>query len=274
VTHAVDLRAYYARIGYDGVADATLATLRALHRLHPQAIAFENLSALLGEPVPLALPALQAKLLGGERGGWCFEHNLLLRAVLQDLGFDVAGLAAQVLWQQPADVRRPRSHMLLRVEVGADSYLADVGFGGLTLTAPLRLMADLEQDTPHGRFRLRAEGHGYSLWAQLPQGWRALYRFDLQPQLPIDYEYANWYLATHPDSLFRQSLVVARVAADGRHTLQDGRYQFHSTQGHSDAGSVNSVPELRALLAARFGIHAPAGAAAEARLAALLAGKR
>ena len=39
--------------------------------------------------------------------------------------------------------------MALLVDVGGVTYLADVGFGGQVLTAPLRLRADVEQETPH-----------------------------------------------------------------------------------------------------------------------------
>jgi N-hydroxyarylamine O-acetyltransferase len=174
-----DLGAYFARIGYAGDARPDLGTLRELHLRHPQAIAFENLSPLLAQPVPLDLAALQAKLVHARRGGWCFEHNLLFMAVLRELGFAVTGLAARVLWMQSPETVSPRSHMLLQVDIGGDSYIADVGFGGLSLTAPLQLVADLEQQTPHGSFRLERTTDGYRLWAQLPQGWRVLYQFDL-----------------------------------------------------------------------------------------------
>lgn len=36
----------------------------------------------------------------------------------------------------------------------AATYIADVGFGGLTLTAPLQLIPAIEQPTPHETFRL------------------------------------------------------------------------------------------------------------------------
>src|SRR5581483_8518947 len=80
---SVDLDAYFARVGYDGPRKATLDTLRALHRLHPQAIAFENLSPLLGDPVPLDAAALHDKMVRNGRGGYCFEHNLLFASVLR-----------------------------------------------------------------------------------------------------------------------------------------------------------------------------------------------
>lgn len=50
-----ELDAYFARIGNAGERTPTLATLRAVHARHAEAIAFENLSPLLGLPVPLDL---------------------------------------------------------------------------------------------------------------------------------------------------------------------------------------------------------------------------
>ena len=98
MSESIDLDAYLARIGYDGLRTATLETLTALHALHPSAIPFENLDVLLGRPINLDLPALEAKLVHGGRGGYCFEHNTLMAAALQALGFKVTGLAARVQW--------------------------------------------------------------------------------------------------------------------------------------------------------------------------------
>src|SRR5579862_8685786 len=150
---APDLEAYCRRIGYAGPRTATFDTLAALHRLHPQAIPFENLDTLLKRPVALGAAAFERKMMSGGRGGWCFEHNLLLGGVLEALGFGVTGYAARVLWGVPEGVTRARTHMLLGVDCD-QPYIADVGFGGLTLTGPLRLVADVEQATPHETFRL------------------------------------------------------------------------------------------------------------------------
>src|SRR5690349_18979985 len=99
----IDLAAYFHRIGYDGPRTATLDTLRSLHRLHPQAITFENIDPFLHRPVELEHTALQRKLLSGVRGGYCFEHNILFMHVLRAIGFDVSGLAGRVLWGMPED---------------------------------------------------------------------------------------------------------------------------------------------------------------------------
>ena len=42
IDERIDLDAYFARVGYTGARTATLETLRALHGLHPAAIAFER----------------------------------------------------------------------------------------------------------------------------------------------------------------------------------------------------------------------------------------
>src|SRR5690606_38423902 len=100
-------------------------------------IPFENLDVLAGRPIRLDLASLQAKLIGARRGGYCFEQNLLFAAVLAACGFAVTPLAARVRYRTNRVL--PRTHMLLRVEVGARRFIADVGFGaeGLLLPVPL-----------------------------------------------------------------------------------------------------------------------------------------
>src|SRR5512140_282609 len=123
-----DLDSYFHRIGCaGGPRAATLDTLRTLHLHHAQAIAFENLDPLQGQPVKLELPAIEHKLVHSGRGGYCFEHNLLFSKVLEALGFRVSGLSARVIWNAPEGAIRPRGHMLLRVDLGDEPYIADVG---------------------------------------------------------------------------------------------------------------------------------------------------
>ncbi len=74
----IDIDSYLARIGHVGPRIPALSTLCAIHALHPAAIPFENLDPLLDRPVSLDLEALQQKLVGSRRGGYCFEQNTLL----------------------------------------------------------------------------------------------------------------------------------------------------------------------------------------------------
>lgn len=268
---AIDLDAYFSRVGYGGPRQATLETLRELHALHPAAIPFENLNPLLGWPVALDAAALQSKLIEGGRGGWCFEHNTLFRHVLEALGFGVTALAARVLWNAaPEAPVGPRSHMLLRVEAGGEAYLADVGFGGNVLTGPLRLEPHLEQATPHEPHRLIPFDGGYVLEMLATGEWKPLYRFTLEPQLPADYEVSSWYLCHHPASIFRQTLMCARATAQARYALRGNTLAVHHG-GATEKRLLTSAGALRSALENEIGLRLPESADLDAALARIAA---
>lgn len=261
-----DLTAYLRRIGYSGPTTPTLATLTSVAEHHPAAIAFENLDAYLRRPMALDSASLQRKLVHGGRGGWCFEHNLLLGTALTTLGFNVVGLGARVLWNAPRDVVGARSHMVLFIDLDGQRFIVDGGFGGLTLTAPLRLEADLEQPTPHGAFRLRRAESDFVLEAQLPGQWRPLYRFELTPQRLADYEVSNWYLCHHPASIFLAGVMAARSIPGARLALHGCELTTYHTGRASDRRVIASGRELRHLLESTFGINVPPGADVDAAL--------
>lgn len=264
-----DLDAYCRRIGYGGPRAATLEVLRALHALHPQAIAFENLDPLLGRPVSLELPALERKLVHERRGGWCFEHNLLFAAVLESFGFAVRRLAARVLWNAAPGAVTPRSHMLLAVDLDGERWIADVGFGGLTLTAPLALAIGRAQATTHERFRLLEDDEHFVAQAELQEQWTPLYRFDLQRQHVADYAVSNWYLSHHPQSHFLTGLMAARVEPGVRYALRDNRLAVHRIGEPSRSRRLDSAAGLRRAHEGELAIALPDASGLDALLARL-----
>jgi N-hydroxyarylamine O-acetyltransferase len=249
----LDLERYFERIGYDGDRSATTATLNAIAAHHARSIPFENLDPFLGTPNRLDLESLQRKLVESRRGGYCFEQNLLLRAVLLELGFEVTALAARVLWGSTStDVINPRSHMLLVVDVEGDRRIIDVGFGGMTLDTTLRLETNTVQDTPLEPVRLLDLRGDYLLEALVGDEWRPIYRFDLTPQHPVDYEAPNWYLSTWPGSHFVTGLLAARVAEGRRYALNGTRFTVHPLGGESVRLELTSADELRKCLESEF----------------------
>jgi N-hydroxyarylamine O-acetyltransferase len=267
----LDLDAYFHRIGYAGDRKPTLETLAALHELHPTAIPFENLDTLRGAPIRLDLDSLERKLVLQRRGGYCFEQNLLFTHVLTKLGFRVIGLSARVLWERQDDAPRPRTHMALLVPVGGDTYVCDVGFGGLTMTGPLRLGTDVEQSTPHETFRIARSSGEYMPQARIRGEWRSLYSFDLQQQLQTDIEVLNFFVAQHPESPFRSRLMAA--LRDGARTLKlrDAELTIQHRDGAREQRMLRSVHELRRVLGELFKIDVPIDAALDAALAKLVA---
>ncbi len=252
-----DLDAYFKRIRYTGPRTPTLSTLRAIHALHPAAIPFENLNPLLRIPVTLDTASLQAKLIHSKRGGYCFEQNLVLKNALESIGFPVTGLAARVIWNKSDDAITSRSHMVLLVEVEGEQYIADVGFGGQTLTAPLRLELDTEQETPHEPYRLIEHDGDFLLQAKIRDEWKSMYRFDLQRQYLVDYEVSSWYLSNHPQSAFVTGLRVARAVPGRRFNLLGKELTTHTLGAQSKTHTLTSVDELCDTLETIFGIELP-----------------
>src|SRR5579872_1105532 len=188
---AIDLRAYAERIEYKGDFAPTLDTLRAVHLAHATHIPFENLDILLGRPIRLDLESITAKLIHGRRGGYCFEQNALLAAVLETAGFRVKRLAARV--RMGATEVRPRSHMLLLVEAEDErSWLADVGFGGEGLLLPVALKPGQSERHFDWQYRVVMNDGLYVLQSLRPEGWFDLYCFTLEEQYPVDYEVSNY----------------------------------------------------------------------------------
>ncbi|MDX8480334.1 arylamine N-acetyltransferase [Mesorhizobium sp. VK24D] len=266
-----NLDAYFARIGYSGPTDSSLATLRSLHLAHPQAIPFENIDPLMGVSVGLDPASLQNKVFKHGRGGYCFEHNLIFMHALEALGFAVSGLAARVLWGQSDDAVTARSHMLLRVDFDGKTYIADVGFGGLTLTAPLLLEPGLEQQTPHETFRIVESADHFRLQANIGGAniggdWRTLYRFDMQRAYEVDYQVSSHFLSTHPSSHFLSTLVAARALPDRRYGLRNNRLSIHHLGGRSEQREIATAAELADVLENQLAIIIPDRAAFEARL--------
>jgi len=56
---------------------------------------FENLDPHRGIPVSLVQEDLERKLVHERRGGYCFEHNLVLTSALEHLGFTVEPMLAR-----------------------------------------------------------------------------------------------------------------------------------------------------------------------------------
>lgn len=250
----MDIAAYFKRIGYNGPQAVSSAVLADIVLQHAMSIPFENLDAYLGQRVSLEPEAVERKLVFGGRGGWCFEQNLLLGTALREMGFDVIDLAGRVVWGRPADVVVPRTHRLLCVRLDGREWLVDVGFGGQTLTGVLDLSSAEPQTTPHEPFRVRAVGSERMLESLINGKWTSLCRFDMHPQLPVNFEAANHQLVHDPASHFTQDLRASRASASGRHALRGLELAFHARDGGTQRSELTSVEAVFTALQEIFGL--------------------
>jgi N-hydroxyarylamine O-acetyltransferase len=248
----VDLDAYLARIGLSG-----RPPLATLHRAHVCSIPFENLDPLTGMPISLEPAALRRKLIDDRRGGYCFEHNLLLMGALEALGAHVDLLLARVRWGVPAGVTPPRTHLVLRVQRHGQTLLADAGFGAGTLLEPIPFGPGEPYEQSGWRFRLIEEEADLVLQTEDQGVWRDVYAFETRPVPRIDVELSNWFTATHPESRFVRGLIVARQAQDGtRISLSDWTGRLVLTVQTADRAEVTEVDreEIPAVLEDRFAL--------------------
>ncbi|WP_408951095.1 arylamine N-acetyltransferase family protein [Lysobacter sp. Hz 25] len=253
-----ELTTYLQRLGYRSAPLPTLHSLRELQRRHTAEFPFETLATLLRMPVPIGLASLERKLLHEGRGGYCFELNRMFLALLQQLGYDARGLTGRVLMGGPEDALPARTHLLVLVTIEGVRYIADVGFGGMVPTAPLRLDSEEEQTTPHESYRVEPRDGQYLLRAQVADEWRAMYVFDLQRQVDIDFEVANWYVSAHPESPFLGQLFVARTGEGLRKTFNNGSFAVHRLGQDSVRRELTDADSVIEVLGAEFGIRVPA----------------
>lgn len=250
----IKLNAYFDRIHYKGSSDATLETLMEIHRLHPKYIPFENLNPLTGKKVSLKIEDIFEKLVESKRGGYCFEQNTLFKEMLTAIGFKVSGLWGRVVWNNDSMIVPARTHMLLLLLLDGQQYIADVGFGSMTLTAPLLFSSDIVQETQHGIFRIIQKEKFYILQVLQQKEWRPIYHFYTEVLEPIDYEVANWYVSTHPNSHFTKQLIATKVDDDGRYALNNNMLTIRYDSGRKESFELPSKEEIIETLQKVFGI--------------------
>lgn len=276
------LDAYLHRLGVAYPAWPTVDVLRELHLRHLQTVPFENLSVHLGEEIVLEEKRLVEKVVGGRRGGFCYELNGAFGALLRALGFDVTLLAARVYGKE-GRLGIPYDHLALLVRtVDAGEWLADVGFGAHS-HYPLQWEYRGEQRDPGGVFRImeagsdaagvkggagrlagmgRRAGAGEGAGAGAPPDRDVLrndtpeYRLELRPRALGDFLAGAWWHRTSPASHFTKSLVCSRVTEDGgRITLSGRRLKVTAAGGRSEERQLAHDDEVLAVYRERFGIE-------------------
>ena len=218
---------------------------------------FETLSCLLRDAVPIDLDSVQRKLLDERRGGYCFELNGGLLALLQALGFDAQPLSARAAG---CPGRRPdrTDPPPLRVQVDGDDWLVDAGFGSLTPTVPLRLHDPQPQATPHERYLLqRLPGEGISCCTPNPvtAGGRCTVSTCTCPHRSTTW----WATGTCAPIPTPASWPTARVADRAGLATHHRQRQLHRVPpGQApDKRPLHDVADVRDVLQQRFGMQLP-----------------
>src|SRR5215471_4756360 len=164
----IDFEAYLRRIGLD---PADKPAWQAVHRAHVTTIPFENLDPHAGIPVSLEQADLERKLVASRRGGYCFEHNLLLASALAHMGLEVEPMLARARVGGAPRETRPATHLVLRVTDAGRQWQADVGFGLGTLLDPIPFGPAGVHEQSGWSFQVVEDGDELTLQTLGTNGW-------------------------------------------------------------------------------------------------------
>lgn len=200
------------RIGLPARPEANVDGLRALHRAYLASVPYEDIAVQLGETGALDEAALAARLLADGRGGYCFELNTVLAALLRACGFAVTHHQAVVGGEGPTN------HMALLVHLDGERWLADAGLGeGFLDPLPFR-----EGATAIGPFTYTLAREDGGTWWMGQHEWGSVDGFRMReaPSAVADFEVHHRRLATAPESSFVKTLVVQSAREDRIVTLR------------------------------------------------------
>jgi N-hydroxyarylamine O-acetyltransferase len=239
------LDALLTRIGLDRTPAADAEGLRVLHRAYLARMPYEDLAVQLGETGPLDEAALAERVLRDGRGGYCFELNTLLAALLRAVGFVVTHHEAVVGGEGPTN------HMALLVHLDDERWLADAGLGeGFVVPLPFR-----EGRVVVGPFSYSLERENGVTWWMGQHEWGSFSGFRMtEEEAPLSaFDEHHRRLASDPSSSFVKTLVVQQPHEDRIVTL---RARTLSSIGPSVDSKrvVEDRDELAATLRGVFGI--------------------
>ena len=248
-----DVNAYLDRLGLTAPLPVSLETLDEVLLAHQCRIPFENLQCFEEHQEPsLEIPALFDKIIVQGRGGFCFELNALLEALLQTLGFDAWSVTCRIV--RGKDFIPPMLHRGVLVQLDGRRYYCDVGYGGPQPSFAVPLDG-------------RREKNGEVFWGEsLGNGWYAVSRLTSQGVTERVFEFLDqrqpasyfvpysFYCARHPDSLFAQHRIINLRTKTGSLALTDDTLMERDGDAVTEVRADNKQA-LSDLLLRRFGIH-------------------
>ncbi|XXY44819.1 arylamine N-acetyltransferase [Sorangium sp. So ce269] len=253
------LERYLSRLQVAAPPPPTERGLRDLHLAHLVHVPFENLDIHLGRPIDLAPQAVLDKLVTQGRGGFCYELNSAFAWLLERCGMHVELLQARV-YKADGSMGPPFDHLALRVTLGGERFLADVGFGA-SAWYPLRLDVAGPQNDPSGAFELRPaeRDEGRAAGADVGETWdlhrdgRAVYRLDGRARQPDEFEPMCLYHQTSPESHFTRKPLCTRLLPDGGRVTLTGSALVMTAPDGTRAEQQLDRPALEAAYAEHFG---------------------
>lgn len=244
-------RAYIQALGLQK-RPPDLAYLGEITRCHVAQFSFSSVGPMLGDDLPLNIQALYQRIVVNRRGGYCFEQNGLMYAVLRELGFKVKLYLCRVIYNR--DIHPGLTHRITLVEIDGNRYIADVGFGPLGPQLPVSMSGEESQEN-FRLFRIREQNPREFHMQTLKDGeFYTLYKFEPARYGQADCEVGHFYSHKHPGATFVNHLVVSKILDHEVLSLRNHEFQAITKSGvHSHC--IANEPELQIVLDTRFGVR-------------------
>lgn len=258
-------QAYLARIGFAGTPRADRATLDAIVARHQMSVPFETIGLHRGDAAPpdLGLDALFRKVVAEHRGGYCFELNRLLQALLATLGFSARpALCRAVLGRER---RMPINHRGILIALGDEELFADVGFGGPMPLGALPLRRGEEQVIAGETFATLDAGGGWWRIERVTSAAGDLFNEAAPPRRQVELELCEAVVEeqdfdalnlafSSPGTLFRDHELANLRTPRGYVGLRDGRLTVRE-DGRKTVVDLPDGAAVDAALRERFGLR-------------------
>lgn len=210
-------------------------------------IPFENYDVWHEGRCPsLAIEDLHRKLITNRRGGYCFELNGYLWALLNALGFQAHSVTAFVL-EGEAELNEP-GHRSILCAVDGQTYFCDGGYGG---SIPRRAVP--LDGRERGGFYLRRKGLEYRLYRRSGE---PIIMFRPVPAYPVEFLLPNFAVSQDPENKMRKTLIANLRRGDG--TIYSLRYDVLKITDPKKGVRQLALPTLEDkqwALREYFGIH-------------------
>lgn len=209
-----DIDKYIERIGYKGELKNNFETLKSLSISQVRSVPFEN-RQVQAKLIPSLEPYdIFKRVVIDKQGGYCYELNGLLAMVLKYLGFEWYFASARPMFYPE---KRPRTHLVLIVKIDNDEYLCDVAYGGDGIREPIKIANFVEVVQDYDTFRLEFDSGEY-IMSSLDENmeFKKQYGFKKTPQDWIDFSLANYFNATHSNTIFTQKKLAILQSENGK----------------------------------------------------------
>ncbi|MCD8196791.1 MAG: arylamine N-acetyltransferase [Lachnospiraceae bacterium] len=243
--------AYFERMKLTASDTTGEEELSTLIRAHLEHIPFENLTVYDFHQVPdLSEQALFEKIVLQKRGGYCFELNSLLLALLREIGYDAYPIAVRIIRNR--DCMPPIAHMGVVVREAGEKYYCDVGYGG---PGPKGLVCLREgvQEIYGDSFRVTKADGDYRIERLHKGEWEGILQFEDHLFRQVDFSPLNFTSANNPDGLFTRKRVLYIYTPDGSKSLLDMEFTLWKN-GEVQKTIYQNKEQLEKELLEEFGI--------------------